>query len=136
MRLRPSAALACLAVLALLLAGCSNSPDGQTAEAEGSLAYNGASTGTHQSDPFECDGSANVHLSANVGSGRVSVSVRDSTGRAVFTRTVEGPGQTSDSQDASGTAGDWSISVTRSGSSGVPGAPGSFSGQYAIHVDC
>ncbi|HUR25881.1 MAG TPA: hypothetical protein VM327_07715 [Candidatus Thermoplasmatota archaeon] len=123
--------LLALAVLALAMSGCagadvSNGPGGQSAAGEGSLAYNGASDGT-QTDSFESDGSCELHLAANLGSGSVTVTLRTSTGTTVD-KTVSGPGQYDGTVgDASGTAGTWTLKAVRSGG---------FTGQYAAHAEC
>jgi hypothetical protein len=112
---------------AVLLAGCSNGPDGQSASAPGSLAYNGASAGTQSSGPFQCDGGGDVSFSANLGSGTVTVSVKDAAGKVVYTKTTGSAGQTSESKSVSGAPGSWSLTATRGAG---------FAGQYAANVDC
>lgn len=127
---------------ALLLSGCtaSNGADGQSATAAGSIAYNGASTGTDRANDFTCDGPAEVHLSSNIGSGSVRVTVKDGNGAMVYSKTVSGPGQAADTKAVNGAAGTWSLTgVREAGSYGgtwAPGAGGGFSGQYAVHVEC
>ncbi len=115
------------------LSGCtaSNSPDGQTAATAGSLAYNGASVGSHTSTPRECDGSGTVSLTYNLGSGSVTFAVKDGAGTQVWSNTYSNVGQGSDSVSVSGAAGDWVLEATRSG-----GQYGSFSGQYGGSIDC
>jgi hypothetical protein len=122
---------------AVLLSGCtaSNGPNGQQVTAPGSIAYNGASTGTQTSPPFPCDGSGAVHFGANLGSGTATVTVEDSGGKAVYTKMAGAPGQTDDSKDVSGAAGEWTITAVRSSSGGVYGGSG-FSGQYTVTVEC
>jgi hypothetical protein len=123
--------LLALAILALALSGCSgggvdNGPGGQSAAGGGNLAYNGASDGTH-TDTVESDGSCSLHVSANLGSGSVKVTLRTSEGTTVE-KTVGGPGQFDGNVgDASGGAGDWTLTAARSGG---------FTGQYAAHAEC
>src|SRR5687768_16333039 len=50
--------------------GVDNGPGGQSAAGGGSLAYNGASDGSH-TETVESDGSCTLHVSANLGSGSV-----------------------------------------------------------------
>lgn len=126
----------------LLLSGCSasNSPDGQVATAAGSIAYNGASTGTDRAQPFSCDGPAEVSVTSNIGSGSVRITVKDGAGTTIYAKTLGGPGQAADSKTVSGAAGAWSLTgVREAGSYGgtwAPGAGGGFSGQYAATVSC
>ena len=123
--------LLAVALIALVLSGCAgqdvqNGPDGQSVAGEGSLAYNGASDGT-QSDTVESDGSCSLHVSANLGSGSVKVTLRTTEGTTVE-KTVSGPGQFGGTVgDASGAAGDWKLTAVRSGG---------FTGQYAAHAEC
>ena len=127
---------------ALLLSGCSasNGPDGQSATARGSIAYNGASTGTDRADAFTCDGPAEVSVTSNIGSGSVRVTVKDGAGATVYTTTLSGPGQAADSKPVSGAAGTWTLTGVREagdyGGTWAPGAGGGFSGQYAANVSC
>ena len=128
--MRPLLALPALGLLlAALLAGCSasNSPGGQSANSPGSLAYNGASSGSQSSPAFDCDGSGELSYSANLGSGSLTVTVKDSAGKAVFTKSTSGPGQAAENKDVSGASGDWTIVATRGAG---------FTGQYAVNVDC
>lgn len=122
---------------ALLLAGCSASQgaDGQQASADGSLAYQGASTG-QQSSKFDCgDGSGMVSVGGQLGSGSLTVTVRDAAGKTVYTRTFNGPGQSGDSrQTDTGEPGEWTVSASRSAGSAMYG--GGWSGQYGISVQC
>ena len=121
------------ALAAVLLAGCSdgvsNGPDGQSASGGGNLAYNGASNGT-QTDTFESDGSCDLVVSANLGSGRVVFTL---TGAGSSTsKEVSGPGQYADTAGTlSGAAGTWTLKAERSSNS-----YGTFSGQYAVTADC
>ena len=116
----------------LLLAGCSdsgstsNGPGGQSAADEGSLAHNGAGSGSHSSR-FECDGSGEASFAANLGGGSVTVTVKDADGKTVYSKTATGPGQAADTKDVEGSSGTWTVSATRDGA---------FSGQYALDVDC
>ena len=121
----------------LLLSGCSasNGPGGQSARADGSLAYNGSATGS-DSDDFECDGTGSIHIGANLGSGKISVRLRDGAGTTAYQQTVESPGQDAESSPVSGAAGQWTLTVTRSTSAGLYNPYPSFSGQYGVHVDC
>lgn len=125
--LRPLLMLALLS--AALLAGCSASNDagGQSASSPGNLAYNGASSGTQTSKAFGCDGSGTANVSANLGSGSVTITVKDSTGKAVYTKSVSGPGQSADNKAVSGAKGDWTITASRGAG---------FTGQYAVNVNC
>ena len=127
---------------ALLLSGCSasNGPDGQSATARGSIAYNGASTGTDRAESFTCAGPAEVSVTSNIGSGSVRITVTDGSGATVYTKTLNGPGQAADSKPLSGASGTWTLTgVREAGSYGgtwAPGAGSGFSGQYAAHVSC
>lgn len=116
-------------LVALALAGCTaeNSPGGQSASGNGSLAYNGSSSGTQRSDGFSCDGSAQVSLAGNLGSGSLTVKVTDGAGSQVYSKSANGPGQVTENRDISGAAGDWRITATRGAG---------FTGQYTIGVDC
>src|SRR5687768_8972426 len=121
--------LLAVVLIALLLSGCSNAsngPGGQSAASDGNLAYNGSSSGSHSSK-FDCDGSGEASVSGNLGSGSVAVTVKDSAGKTVYSKTMNGPGQVAESKDISGTAGEWTVSAAR--------ATG-FTGQYALAVDC
>lgn len=130
--------LAGLSLLALAFAGCagevSNGPDGQTAIGEGSIAYNGASTGRDQSE-FPCGDSAEVHVSSNLGSGQVKVTVKDANGATVYTGTMNSPGQDADSKTVNGAAGNGWLVIGERLATEAYGVSG-FSGQYAAHVQC
>jgi hypothetical protein len=125
--MRPAHLLVAACTLAVLMAGCaSNDSNGQSAGGGGNLAYNGASDGT-QTDNFESDGSCELYVSANLGSGSVKVTLRTSTGSTVD-KTVTGPGQFAGTVgDATGPAGGWTLQAVRSGG---------FTGQYAVTADC
>lgn len=113
-------------VLAPVLAGCTNDANGQSSQGEGSLAYNGASDG-RQTDSFASDGSCELHVSANLGSGKLQVTLRTLEGTTVE-KTVNGPGQFAGTVgDARGSAGTWTLQAVRSGG---------FTGQYALHAQC
>lgn len=119
-----------LTLLALAFAGCSNSPEGQSAADGGSLAYNGASNGSH-SDEVESDGSCTLHIAGNLGSGKVTVTLTTSSGTTVQ-GSIEGPGQKDTAVgDASGPAGTWTLTAERTSTSMGP-----FSGQYVAHAEC
>ena len=122
---------------ALLLSGCtaSQGADGQQAAAGGSLAYQGASAGEHSST-FDCDsGEASVSVGGQLGSGSVTVTVRDADGATVYTRTFNGPGQSADSRRSdAGEPGEWTVSASRRAGSDMYG--GGWSGQYGISVAC
>jgi hypothetical protein len=117
----PALVLACLATA--LLAGCAGAPGGN-------LTYNGASNGTQQTT-FQCDGSGKASFSANLGSGQVSVTAKDPTGKVAYINKAVAPGQNADSGDVVGVKGTWELTATRSGTMYGP-----FSGQYAFHVEC
>lgn len=123
-----SALLLAALLAALALAGCSasNGPDGQSAAAQGSLAYNGASSGS-QSHTFTCGASGHFSLSSNLGSGSVTITVKDGAGKSIHTKTVDGPGQSSEDTTITGASGTWEITATRAAG---------FSGQYAANVSC
>ena len=127
--MRSVALVLALLSCAVLLAGCSasNGPGGQSANAPGSLAYNGSSSGSQASEGFRCDGSGSVSVSANLGSGSATFTVKDGSGKAVYTKSVNGPGQASENQAVSGASGEWTITASR----GV-----GFTGQYAVNVGC
>lgn len=122
-------------LLALLLSGCSASQGagGQQASANGSLAYQGSSTGT-QSDTFSCGGEGAVSVGGQLGSGKLTVTVKDGAGRQVYTKEFSGPGQSADSRTVSGTAGEWTVTAVRGAGSSQFGA--GWSGQYGISVGC
>lgn len=122
-----------VATLLTALSGCtvSNGPDGQAGSSEGALAYNGASEGSHSSQPFDCDGTGKVSLTYNLGSGSIDVTVTDGAGTTVWSKTFSNTGQGGDSESITGTEGAWVVKVTRSS-----GTFGGFSGQYAVNVDC
>jgi hypothetical protein len=113
-------------IASFALAGCSNDAGGQSAAQDGNLAYNGASPGSHSSK-FECDGGGTVSLGANLGSGSVTVTVKDSAGKTVYSKTASTVGQTSDNKEVQGTGGQWTVSATRGSG---------FTGQYGIDVSC
>ncbi|MFA5944859.1 MAG: hypothetical protein WC876_10380 [Candidatus Thermoplasmatota archaeon] len=117
--------LACV-LISLSVAGCANGPNGQSASDGGSLAYNGASSGSHNSS-FDCDGSGEAAFAANLGGGSATVTVKDAAGKTVYSKTANGPGQTAETKDITGTAGTWTVSASRTSG---------FSGQYALDVDC
>jgi predicted small secreted protein len=127
--MRSLALVLALLSCAVLLAGCSasNGPGGQSAGAPGSLAYNGASSGTQTSEAFTCDGSGSVSVSANLGSGSVTFTVKDGSGKVAYTKSVGSAGQASDSKDVSGASGSWTITASRGAG---------FTGQYAVNVQC
>lgn len=119
-----------LLFLALALSGCMNGPDGQSAAKDGNLAYNGASNGTHSSS-FEAEGTCSLHISSNIGSGRVDVVLRTPSGTTVE-GSAAGPGQKDvHAGDATGGQGTWTLTATRSGSGFA-----TFSGQYLARADC
>ena len=108
----------------------SNGPNGQSCSGDGSLLFNGSSNGTH-SKTFACSGSGPFAAAANVGSGQVTITVKDGAGAQVYGHTFKGPGQEGDSTQLSGASGTWTITATRAGSTF-----GSFSGQYSAGVNC
>lgn len=122
-----------------LVAGCaggsvSNGPDGQKAIGKGSIAYNGASTGTDRTE-FPCGDTGEVVVGSNLGSGRVKVTVKDSTGAVVYSKTLGSPGQAGETKTIHGAAGNgWLVIGEREATSayGVSG----FSGQYSAQVQC
>jgi hypothetical protein len=122
----------CLVVLtlsAVLVAGCTEGSgdcsQSQMATDEGSLAFNGACTGTQKST-FHCDGAAEVDVALNLAKGEVEVTVEDADGEQVYHR-EHGAGPLADERDVSGKAGTWTVTAERKGD---------LSGQYAIDVDC
>ena len=125
--MRPALLLS-LFLLAVVLSGCSasNGADGQSAASAGNLAYNGASPGSNSSK-FTCGTTGEVNFSSNLGSGSLTVTVKDGSGATVYSKTTSGPGQASESKSAKGAAGTWQVTATRGGS---------FTGQYAINVGC
>lgn len=125
-------ALVSALALTVLLSGCTNDAGGQSASGKGSLAYNGASTGSHQS-PISCDSTATVQWTSNLGYGSIKFTVLDGAGVAKYTKTVSSVGQAGESKDLQGAAGTWILKAERSG--GSMGAPG-WSGQYAAHISC
>lgn len=129
--LHPIRSLVAACALAVLLAGCSdgqvsNDAGGQSVSGEGSLAYNGASAGSH-SDKTECGATGELHVNSNMGSGSLTVTVKDSSGRSLASETYNKVGQTTESLDLSGAAGTWTLSATRGSG---------FTGQYTLHVQC
>jgi hypothetical protein len=124
---------AILALAMFLLAGCAvqNSSDGQTASGKGTLSYNGASNGSHTSKPFSCDGSGQININHNMGSGSLEVTVKTGTHTA-YSKTFSSVGQASRSDSFQGPSGDYIITATRSGGSIGAG----FSGQYNINAAC
>lgn len=123
---------AALAV-ALLLAGCtaSNGGDGQTASGDGSLVYNGASTGSDEAR-VACAGSATMHWEGNLGSGQVDVRVLDGAGVQKLSILYSTAGPSSDSKPAFGEDGEWTLRVERR----ADPAHGTWSGQYLVHLAC
>jgi hypothetical protein len=119
--IRPFVALASL--LAFALAGCAGSPSG-------TLAFNGSGNGTQQ-DSFQCDGSGEVDFSANLGGGSVTLTIKDSTGKSVYTKRADSAGQTAEEGDVSGASGEWTMTAART-SNGF----GPFAGQYAVAIRC
>lgn len=127
--MNPTLLATSLSIAALLLSGCA----GQSTAYEGSLVYNGAAAGSHQATA-DCDKAGTFHWSANVGSGSVTVRVRDAAGNLVFDETTAGPGQTANSKPVSGPAGTWTMHVERKASSQY--GMSMWSGQYAAYLDC
>lgn len=127
--------LVACSLLVVALAGCSasNGPGGQSAEGAGHLAYNGASTGEHQTK-VDCDGGATLRWSGNLASGQVDVRVLDGDGVQKFSILYSKMGQSSDTKPVSGAAGDWTLTAERKGS--VQYGMESWSGQYDLHLDC
>ncbi|MHB1261190.1 MAG: hypothetical protein ACYC2H_05685 [Thermoplasmatota archaeon] len=115
---------------AALLSGCANNASndgaGQSVAQDGNLAFNGTGSGSHSSK-FDCDGSGSVSFGANLGSGSVTVTVKDSTGKSLYSKTANGVGQTGETKDVEGAAGEWTISATRASG---------FTGQYGVDVSC
>lgn len=130
----PSGPLLFAVLCTLALAGCSASQGagGQEASAPGNLAYQGAAEGQHQST-FECDGSALVSVGAQLGSGSVTVKVKDGDGATVYTKEFSGPGQSGDSRTVQGASGEWTIMAERDGD---PLYGGGWSGQYGVDAEC
>lgn len=119
-------ALAALVVTsALLLAGCA----GLTAEA--SIDYDGDQNGSH-SDRADCDADGSITGSGDVTDGSVQVTVTDSEGNAVFTRTFSGPFEL-DKTSLDGHSGTWTLEADRSGDDL---AGDEFHGEYEFHLDC
>lgn len=123
----PTLVLVTLGIVAL--AGCTNGPGGQSAANGSNLAFNGASTGSH-STHFTCT-SGTLQVAANLGSGNVRITLTDANGKSLYGNTFSGPGQSADEKAVSGASGQWTLTATRDA-----GTYGSFSGQYAAHVDC
>lgn len=121
-----------VASIFVVLAGCSaeNGPDGQAVSGTGSLVYNGAANGSHDSH-ISCDGSGEVEYSYNVGMGTLTLRVVDGNGATAFSKSFTGPKNGASTQAVSGSSGSWHVEAERSGA-----GYGSFSGQYAIALDC
>lgn len=128
----PSMAVAAT-VLALLLAGCSASNDagGQSAAGDGALAYNGATTGSHSST-VTCGGSATLHWSGNLGSGLADIRVLDADGDQRISILYSRSAPEQDSKPATGAPGTWTLQVERR----ADAATNTWSGQYAVHLEC
>ena len=116
--------LAFVSLLAFALAGCAGGAP------SGSMVFNGSGNGTQQ-DTFQCDGSGTVDFSANLGGGSVTITIKDSTAKSVYTKRADAAGQTAEDGQVSGASGEWTITATRS-SNGF----GPFAGQYALSVRC
>jgi hypothetical protein len=131
--MRPAPLLVAL-MCTILLAGCSASQGagGQEASAPGNLAYQGASSGKHQSG-FACDGDGTVSVGAQLGSGSVTVKVLDADGDTVYMREFSGAGQSADSRAVQGAAGEWTLSAERKADTLYGGG---WSGQYGIDASC
>ncbi len=129
-------------LIATLMSGCtfSNGADGQTAGGPGTLSYNGASTGSHTSEPLSCDGSGKVNVNYNMGGGSIKVTVKDGAGATAFSKTYSGTGQQSETKNISGQSGQWTVTVTRESGSSYGGFTGQqyggFSGQYNVNIAC
>lgn len=112
------------ASLTLALAGCSGgAPSGE-------LVFNGSGNGTQQ-DAFQCDGSGTVDFTANLGGGSVTITITDRAGTAVYTKRADAAGQTAEEGQVSGSAGEWSMTASRTSNSFGP-----FAGQYVLAVRC
>lgn len=119
------AAVAC--ILTALLSGCADNTAG------GSLVYNGTSGGTDNTS-FDCKGgSAEIKVAMNIGQGSVQVAIKDAAGKQVWGKSYSGPGNSGEDSRVTGAAGTWTIDATRT----PPNAGfGTWSGNYAISVDC
>lgn len=134
-------------LLTTLLSGCTfeQGADGQSAIGPGTVSYQGASDGTQTSKPLSCDTSGKVNVNYQ-GSGSLKVVVRDGSGSSIYAHTYSVNGQGSDTNNISGKAGGWTISVERGGASGgsIPDfgsgtqqyTGSGFSGQYNANIAC
>lgn len=113
--------------LAASFAGCANGGTGQSYAGEGQLAFNGSGAGTEGPRGFECDGTGTLQVGANIGSGSLTVTVKDAAGKTLYTKTLTGPGQSADSKTLTGGAGTWSLQGQRNSQ---------FTGQYSANVSC
>ncbi len=122
--------------LSALFAGCtaSQGADGQSYEAGDersvSLGYQAASAGSHGRDLTGCDNDGHININAQVGGGKLIVTVKDGAGQQIYRKTITGPGQETHSNSLEGASGDWRIDVERQ--SGEWG----WSGQYNINMRC
>lgn len=120
-------------LLSIGLAGCTNGSDGQTAQYEGALAYNGTSAGSH-TETADCDAKGTFHWSINLALGSVDVSLRDASGATIFSDSMSGTSQTAYSKPLAGVPGEWTLTVARKAESQY--GQSSWSGQYAAYLDC
>lgn len=107
-------------------AGCSasNSTSGQEAVCNetGSFSFSTNAGMTSDTKTYTWQNpktKADVHWTTNLGLGSVSLTLKDSTGKQVFTKSFSGSGQQASSQStAEGEAGAWTIVVKLTGASG------------------
>lgn len=121
-------------ISSLALSGCagegcqaSNSTDGQVAlcNQKNSFAYSTNAGATSRTDSYQWEtthSKASVKWSSNLGMGSVTLTIKDSAGTQVLTKTYSGVGQKSEtSTTSSGASGTWTIDIRLNGVSGQVG---------------
>jgi hypothetical protein len=111
--------------LVLALSGCSG------LGAEGTLTFDGSGNGSHSQTP-NCAAQGSIKGSGATTDGQVMVTVRDSSGKQLFSQSFSGQ-FTLASTALNGASGSWSFVAQRS-ASGLGTAP--FAGHYEFYVDC
>lgn len=95
------------------------------------MAGNGQMTGS-DSKSLDCGDQAQISTAIN-GQGQIEVTVTDGAGKEVYSKSFNGQGQSGETVERSGTAGEWTIKV-QFGTAGL-GFNG-YQGQYAIYLRC
>ncbi len=122
--------LVLFASLAALLAGCAGD-SGTQSHGSASLSYKGTDPGTDH-DSADCDDDASLVGTGSIDEGTLHVTVTDGKGAEQFSHDYDGD-LTGDAEHMSGSDGEWTLTVVRSGDALIGG---DFDGSYTFTLTC